>query len=269
MYRMRSSKSKNWVDTHFHVFHAGEAVRGARYVPSYSALLTDWMRQAQAVGVGQGVWIQPSFLGTDNRLMVSALQAHPERLRGVAVVSPDVPPDELKALHAAGVRGLRLNLAGTSHDLAEWAQAHAIWEAMHRIGWHLEVHTDQGQLPQVLAQLPSGLPLVVDHMAKPWQASAHDDTLVALRRRAQVSPVYVKLSGAYRLGQVNPDQLAALWFEELGPEALLWGSDWPCTNHEQWADFEQLMEQAHRWIRPEWLAHIMVRNPMKLYWGEA
>lgn len=266
MYSMNSSRSKNWVDTHFHVFNAGLAVQGARYVPQYSALLTDWRQQADSVGVRRGVWIQPSFLGTDNRLMVSALQAHPDLLRGVAVVNPDVSSEDLKSLHAAGVRGLRLNLAGISHDIAEWAQAHALWETVHASGWHLEVHTDQGQLPQVLAQLPSEIPLVVDHMAKPFQASAHDDTVRALKKRAHASPVHVKLSGAYRLGQVDSKQLAALLGDELGPGALLWGSDWPCTNHEQWADFNQLMAQAHAWIRPEWREQILARNPMKLYW---
>ena len=78
---MNLTTSKNWVDTHFHVFHAGEAVAGARYVPQYSATLADWMAQAGRVGVRRGVWVQPSFLGVDNRLMLQALEAHPA-LRG-------------------------------------------------------------------------------------------------------------------------------------------------------------------------------------------
>ena len=87
MYTMISASSKNWVDSHFHVFRAGEALAGARYVPHYSATLVDWMAQAARVGVRRGVWVQPSFLGEDNQLMVQALQAHPDVLRGVAVVS--------------------------------------------------------------------------------------------------------------------------------------------------------------------------------------
>jgi len=61
MYTMNSITSKNWVDTHFHVFNAGEAVAGARYVPQYTAALQDWMALAQGVGVTRGVCVQPSF----------------------------------------------------------------------------------------------------------------------------------------------------------------------------------------------------------------
>lgn len=259
--------SKNWVDTHFHVFNAGVAVEDARYVPQYSASLCNWTKQAQSVGLTRGVWVQPSFLGTDNHLMLNALKSNPEMLRGIAVVRPDASFEELTALHEVGVKGIRLNLAGISHEISEWVQAHTLWETMHSTGWHLEIHTDQGRLPHVLSQLPSEIPLVVDHMAKPSQGSVKDPTLLALRARAKISPVYVKLSGAYRLAEVDPSRLAKLLLNELGPSALLWGSDWPCTNHEQFADFKKLMEQVHEWIPSEFLEQIMDRNPMQLYWN--
>ena len=104
-------------------------------------------------------------------------------------------------------------------------------------------------------------------MAKPLQATAHDPTMLGLQARARVSPVYVKLSGAYRLGKVDAAPLAALLFQVLGPGALLWGSDWPCTNHEQFANFETLMAQAHQWIPSEFFEQIMTENPMRLYWN--
>lgn len=258
--------SKNRIDTHFHVFNAGEVIDGARYVPRYSALLTDWVKQSQSVGVGRGVWVQPSFLGTDNSLMVRALKAHPDMLRGIAVVRPDVHADELQALHVAGVRGIRLNLASISHDIPEWTRANAVWETLHALNWHLEVHTDAGGLPKVLAQLPSDMPLVVDHMAKPVDATARDTSLVALVRHAKNAVVHVKLSGAYRLGGLNAATVAQICLDELGPSALLWGSDWPCTNHEQFADFGQLMALAHEWVQAPHLQQIMEINPLRLYW---
>ncbi len=257
--------SKNWIDTHFHVFNAGLAVEGARYVPQYSAQLTDWMKQAQNVGVTRGVWVQPSFLGTDNSLMTAALGSHPDTLRGIAVVSPEACIEHLQTLHQSGVRGIRLNLSGMSHDIPEWTRSDHIWANLHRLNWHLEVHTDQGKLPQVLHQIPSDVSLVVDHMAKPGEASATDPTLLALKKRARVAPVYVKLSGAYRLGGIDPRRLATLLLKEMGPSALLWGSDWPCTNHEQFADFETLIAQAHEWIDAQALEQVMVLNPTQLY----
>ncbi len=267
MYSMDLSMSKNWIDTHFHVFNAGVAVEGARYVPQYSARLSDWLRLAGHVGVTRGVWVQPSFLGTDNSLMIDALESHPDKLRGIAVVSPDVSIETLKALHQSGVRGIRLNLSGVSHEIPEWTLSNNIWEAIHTLGWHLEIHTDQGKLPQVLRQIPSDTPLVVDHMAKPLEASTSDPTLIALMKYASLAPVCVKLSGAYRLGGVNPEALTSLLLSELGPSALLWGSDWPCTNHEQFANFEALIAEAHEWIGAESFEQVMVHNPTQLYWG--
>lgn len=261
--------SKNRVDTHFHVFNAGVAVAGARYVPQYSAALSDWMEQAQSVGIGRGVWVQPSFLGTDNRLMVQALMAHPTLLRGIAVISPDAGADELQALHQAGVRGMRLNLASISHDLPEWTRAEAVWEVMAQLGWHAEIHTDQGRLPHVLKQLPSDLAVVVDHMSKPATSRGDDPSLLALIERSKRSSVHVKLSGAYRLGGLHAAALASVLLHELGPASLLWGSDWPCTNHEQFAHFESLMAQAQEWIGAEHLAQVMVLNPQRLYWADS
>jgi predicted TIM-barrel fold metal-dependent hydrolase len=265
---MNLTTSKNWVDTHFHVFQAGEAVDQARYVPQYTAALQDWQALAQGVGVTRGVCVQPSFLGTNNSLMVSALNTHPHMLRGVAVVAADIHPDALKALNASGVRGIRLNLAGIDHSIPEWTRAERVWQSLHDLGWHLEVHTDQGALPKVLAQLPTDMPLVVDHMAKPSEAKAKDATVHALVQRASHVPTHIKLSGAYRLGGVDAANLAPIWLHELGPQALLWGSDWPCTNHEQLADYAHLLAPLERWVGADNLHTVLSHNPQRLYWGD-
>jgi predicted TIM-barrel fold metal-dependent hydrolase len=267
MYTMSSIASKNWVDTHFHVFNAGVAVEAARYVPKYTAALQDWMALAQSVGVTRGVWVQPSFLGTDNSLMVSALKANPDALRGVAVVAADIHPDELKALHDSGVRGIRLNLAGMTHDIPEWTRAERVWQSLHDLGWHLEVHTDPGALPKVLAQLPTDMPLVVDHMAKPSEAKARDATVQTLVHRARQAPTHIKLSGAYRLGEVDAASLAHIWRHELGSQSLLWGSDWPCTNHEQLAHYADLFAALLTWVGEPHLEDVLHHNPQQLYWG--
>lgn len=264
---MKLTESKNWVDTHFHVFNAGEAVDQARYVPQYKADLQDWKAIAQGVGVTCGVCVQPSFLGRDNSLMLSALETHPDTLRGVAVVAADVHPDELKALHAKGVRGIRLNLAGVDHDIPEWTRAERVWQNLYDLGWHLEVHTDQGALPKVLTKLPTDMPLVIDHMAKPSEANAGDATVQSLTQRAQQVSTHIKLSGAYRLGDVDAAGLVHIWLHQLGPRALLWGSDWPCTNHEQSADYPRLLSALQSWIGVEHLETVLSHNPQLLYWG--
>jgi len=259
--------SKTAVDCHFHVFEAHQAQPGARYAPPYAAPLAAWRALAEPLGVRRGVLVQTSFMGTDNRGLLAQLAAQPEALRGIAVVPPTIGLAQLCELREAGVCGLRLNLVGTAHDLSAWpAAGTSFWDALQVLGWHLELHTDIGRLPQVLAQLPQDVPLVLDHMGKPAAVSAQDPTVRAVRARA--APVHVKLSGAYRLGGREPGALARLWLGELGPDRLLWGSDWPCTNHEAQADYPALFGALADWLRDDAAVHAArVLNPGRLYWG--
>lgn len=258
------------VDAHFHIFEANRSIQGARYTPAYAARLTDWAEQASTCQVKRGLLVQPSFLGTDNRLMRRALMQSGQALRGVAVIDPVTPSLDLQQMHAEGVRGIRLNLSGVSHDVRAWCQAEPLWADLCSLGWHLELHTDQGALPGVLANLlpalPTELTVVLDHFAKPGAVSARDATVLAVTQMAASGrPVSVKLSGAYRIGGLNPTALARLWLAELGARSLLWGSDWPCTNHEALADYAQLHDSLDDWLGDAGVAHqIRINNPHRL-----
>lgn len=266
---MISDLSKTAVDTHFHVFKAGIAQAGARYVPAYGAPFASWQAQARPLGMGRGVLVQTSFMGSDNTQLVAELDRWPSVLRGIAVVEPDATLQTLKPLHRAGVRGIRLNLAGMSHELESWTRAAPLWDAMASLGCHLELHTDIGRLPEVLAHLPGELPLVIDHMGKPEAISANDATVRALTGRARRCSVHLKLSGAYRLGGLNPGELSRLWLGELGAERLLWGSDWPCTNHESLANYPRLLNSLHEWLGDEAVIEtVLSTSPRRLYWAD-
>ena len=65
-----------------------------------------------AHGISHAVLVQPSFLGTDNRFLLEALRAAPQRLQGVAVVAPDIGEPAWQALADGGICGIRLNLVG-------------------------------------------------------------------------------------------------------------------------------------------------------------
>lgn len=77
----------------------------------------------------------------------------------------------------------------------------------------------------------------------------------------------VKLSGAYRQAGVDAQDLTQVLLGELGSSALLWGSDWPCTNHENCADYSLLRESLDRWVGEASVDEVMNQNPMRLYWG--
>lgn len=227
------------VDCHFHIFEAGPAAPAARYRPPYAASLREWQRLAGGLGDAFGVVVQTSFLGTDNTALLAALRAMPERLRGVAVVDPDVSDAALRELDDAGVRGIRLNLyrdAGWRRiGTAPWR---ALFARIAALGWHVELHTDNGDGSTVLAALDAALsagdmPVVLDHFGRPGAAGVADPVFgvaAAVRARRQV---WVKCSAPYRL--VAPGawrELAQRWLEVVGTDRLLWGTDWPWTNHE-------------------------------------
>ncbi|WP_265919930.1 amidohydrolase family protein [Cupriavidus nantongensis] len=254
---MMSRRASPLVDTHFHVFDTGVASASARYRPAYAAGLHDWQAALGSLGGlgGQGdlygVVVQTSFLGTDNAALLAALRARPGRLRGVAVIDPTFTDAQLTALQAAGVRGIRLNLYGDP----EWQRiATAPWRALfHRIaalGWHVELHTGNGQGAMVLAQLDAalgdaGAPVVLDHFGRPGSAGISDavfDAAMAVRARRQV---WVKISAPYR--QASPHDwplLAQRWRDIVGDDRLLWGSDWPWTNHEEPQRLDECREVA-------------------------
>ncbi|SPS01687.1 amidohydrolase family protein [Cupriavidus taiwanensis] len=239
---MMSRRASPLVDTHFHVFDTGVATAAVRYRPAYAAGLHDWQAAVGSLcGQGDlyGVVVQTSFLGTDNTALLAALRALPSRLRGVAVIDPTITDAQLTALQAAGVRGIRLNLYGDP----EWQRiATAPWRALfHRIaalGWHVELHTGNGQGAMVLAQLDAalgdaGAPVVLDHFGRPGTAGIADavfDAAMAVRARRQV---WVKISAPYRLASPHDwPRFAQRWRDIVGDDRLLWGSDWPWTNHE-------------------------------------
>ena len=263
-------------DCHFHVFAAGESAGEARYAPDYASPLGVWQTAANKAGVSHGVVVQPSFLGLDNRLLLATLKENPERLRGVAVVDESATEAKLRNLHTRGVRGIRLNLMALADDEQAITDLPATWwSALIAAELHLELHADIGRIATLLPLLPQSATVVLDHFAKPRSVSSTDETVRALRRRQQTGAVtYITLSGGYRLGASSASlqtkfgiELAAMWLDLLGRDCLLWGSDWPCTNHESDASYSRLRESLDQWLPDAEDKHAALHsNPQRLYW---
>ena len=231
------------IDSHAHAFkHGLKLASVVRYVPKYEATGQQYLEQLDAHGVRYGVLIQPSFLGTDNSYLLECLALNRDRLRGVAVVEPSIPTDDLLRLRDAGVVGVRLNLIGLSlPDLSEpvW-RAHL--ETLSRLGWQVEVQCKAPEHALLAPRLiDAGVNLVVDHFGLPHPKDGPDDAayekLLALGASRRL---WVKLSAPYRLG---PDampfaqKLYVKLKEKVGLDRLLWGSDWPNTQFEATENF--------------------------------
>lgn len=261
------------VDTHAHVFEPDlPMAEVCRYTPDYAATLDDYLARLDVFGFGYGVLVQPSFLGTDNRYLVHALRQSGGRCKGVAVVDPGFPSDVLDALKADGVEGIRLNLFGRELPSFESQAWRRLLAEVNRLNWHVEVHCPWLQLHHVVPALhDAGCRLVVDHLGRPDFSRGTDfGQLKFLCSLGGLGQTWVKLSGAYRLWR-RPDQASYsaavdLLLEHFGPERLMWGSDWPHTQHEASTTLSDGLLLLTRAISDaDVLEQIFVRTPKSFF----
>ncbi len=239
------------VDTHAHVFERGlPLARPRRYAPDYDAPLDQYLALLDANGPRPAVLVQPSFLGTDNGYMMRALEQAAGRLRGVAVVDTQFSEDQLRALARAGVVGMRLNLMGLPDpDFAQPAWR-TLLERANALDWHVEVHAQAARLSTLLpALLERGCRVVVDHFGRPERL----DDLRALLAHAGTGRVWVKLSAPYRnwpdaSSRASSREAARLLLAAYGADRLMWGSDWPHTEHRDRADHASSLAWLDAWL---------------------
>ena len=236
---MTSALPPGACDCHTHV--VGDPVRypmvgDRKYTPG-PAPVAALQGHLRGLGLERVVIVQPSVYGTDNRCLLDSLVFFDGRARGVAVVDEGISPQALQALHAAGVRGLRINqessgttdAQGLVESLRRWAGR------LQGLPWHLQVFASLDTVAQAAPHLPVlGLPVVLDHfaMVSP-ETSAGDPRLQALLGLLRTGAAYIKLSAPYRIGgdAAGVSRLART-FIETRPDRVLWASDWPHTDRE-------------------------------------
>ena len=247
-----------FVDTHAHIFERGlPLAENRRYAPDYDATVEDYLGVLDRHGLSVGLLVQPSFLGVNNDYMLEALGRYPDRLRGVAVVSPDVSRETIGAMDETGVTGLRLNLDGLPLPDFSSGGWPGLLDLLRGLDWHVELHRDARDLSLLLDPLlKSGVRVVVDHFGRPTPSDPLNDAgFKYLLRAGGSGRVWVKLSAAYRIGGPETGEKAALLMapkllESLGPERLLWGSDWPHTRNETITSYEETLD-ALKTLGPE------------------
>ncbi|MFN7751693.1 MAG: amidohydrolase family protein [Pseudomonadota bacterium] len=261
-------------DCHAHVF--GPADRFP-YAPTRAYTPVDtptpmYVAQLRALGCERAVLVQPSCYGTDNTAMLDALRSGSFPFRGVAVISGHEPDEELEAMHAAGVRGIRLNLY-TRGALLSLDDAQRLAARVRPFGWHLQIYASLSTLSDLDGLLDRlDRPVVIDHLGHPDVAAGPQAPgFRALLRALADGRCWVKLSGAYRLTQRHPRYPEALPFARAlvaaNPERLVWGSDWPHTNFAgPMPNDAELADLLCEWAPDDTVRHrILVDNPARLY----
>ncbi|WP_053144959.1 amidohydrolase [Pseudomonas sp. P97.38] len=263
------------IDSHAHVFSRELALVAARrYTPDYDATLAQYLDHLHAHGLSHGVLVQPSFLGTDNRYLLAALRQAPEQLRGVVVLERGVSRAELQDMARAGVVGVRLNLMGQALPDFREAAWKDFFAHIAELDWHVELHRHVEDLPELIRQLlPLGIRLVVDHFGRPdARLGLGQPGFAELMALGASGQVWMKVSGIYRLAGTDRQNLEfaqaalAVLEQRFGPQRLVWGSDWPHTQHEEHVGFETVMAQLRGLeCSASLMQALMVQAPQALF----
>lgn len=264
-------------DAHAHI--CGPAARYAYspdriYTPP-DALPADYCAMLDALGVERCVLVQPSVYGIDNTAMLEAMAALGPRSRGVAVVDAAVTREELARLHAAGVRGVRLNLVDvrSPSGAVPLDDARALAARVAPMGWHVEllIHADDyPDLDAMFADFPADI--VLGHLGymRPGKDVDHPG-FAALLRLLEGGRCWVKLTGPYRISagdlpyaDIVPHARALV---AAAPDRIVWGSDWPHVMVKKAMPNDgDLFDLLAEWV-PEESARerVLVHNPAALY----
>jgi 2-pyrone-4,6-dicarboxylate lactonase len=222
------------------------------------------------LGLDRAVIVQSACHGTDHAALLDALAAGGGRLRGVALVGDGTTPAEIARLHAAGVRGFRLNFLPHLRRPPGRDEIAGILARVADLGWHAEIHVHGTGVVEHRALIESlPVPVVIDHLAR---VEIGDGTAVrTLRELLDTGRVWVKVSGVDRVSRQGPPYADAVALAALlvrhAPERVLWGTDFPHPNIVGPAPDDGLLVDLLARIAPTstLLDRLLVRNPAEFF----
>ena len=205
----------------------------------YEALLA----AMDAAGIARAMVVQASTAyGNDNRYVVDAVHAHPDRFAGV--FSIDVLADDnvtqMQRWMDAGLSGLRIFTTGTTMPgQADWLddeRSFPVWEYARRHHASICVQMTAVGIPKLIGLLTRfpGVRVVLDHLARPDLADGPPYASAApLFGLASHPGVYLKLTNrtireAAR-GASTPEAFFPRLVAAFGAQRVAWGSNYPAA----------------------------------------
>jgi len=267
-------------DSHFHVF--GAAARypygsDLRYPPPL-APLEDYLALSRRLGFERYVFVQPSAYGRDNNCMLDAMREVGAACRGIVDIDENAPDAELARLHAAGVRGVRINVSPVKPPAAGFAATMlARIERLHarcaESGWQLDFLTPGWLTSELMGTLSKlKVDFTVAHMGMYLAREGVDQPgfrqLLDLLRHGD-GRCWIKLTGVYRMsvapGFTDAAPMARALIE-AAPDRIIWGSDYPHLSFADQVGSVELFNLFGRWAPDEALRRrILVDNPQRLF----
>ena len=269
---------KGSIDTHVHVFEPGYPLSPGRgYNPPHSTL-ADLRQLHGALGIERVVFTQPSVYGTDNSAILDAMAAlnaqRPGRARCVVALHMEVSDEEIAALDAAGVRGVRLNTDNKGGMPIGMDEIPELAARIRPFGWHLEFLFPGKDLVGLMPLFGAlELPVSIAHFAyQPATAGVGAPGFRALLELVRRGNTWIKISGANRVSatdlppydDVKPMAHALI---EAAPDRIMWGTDWPHPNkYIVNPNDGDLVDAFGDWVADEGMRRrIMVDTPAAFY----
>jgi len=258
------------VDCHAHVMRVDAPLAPDRHsAPKRDCTVEDYLGVLDTHGISHGVLTAPSFYGTDNSLLLDALDRPGGRLRGTVIVDPDIDRASLAAMGERGAVGIRLNWVrrSTLPDVAA-AEYRQLFVKVRELDWHVEIYLEGPLLAKILpAVRESGAKVVIDHFGSPDPAQGVACSgFKAVLDGVRAGDTLVKLSAPYRQGGADPRRYVDALLDAGGPQQLVWASDWPFVSHEDDVTYRNCVQWLVDWVPNEAARRIiLVDTPASLF----
>jgi predicted TIM-barrel fold metal-dependent hydrolase len=224
-------------DTHLHIYGPFDRFPLSTekiYNVQHSSTVEDYGALMDQLGLERAVVVNGGGNGYNNAVTLDAIARMNGRLKGLALVGPEVSDADLRALHEGGMTGFRTRASGKGAPSLE--DAALIAERVRDFGWHVEFHV-RG-VDDAVAALPLlqklGMPYVLDHVA--YLSPERPLTDPAARRIRDTlrddERCWVNLYSFYQRSKSGQPAYAdmipvARALAEAAPDRIIWGTNWP------------------------------------------
>jgi len=240
------------VDSHAHVYTTDMPLSAtAWHKPPADATIEQYVATLDRHGVKHAVLAAASLFDDYNEYSIEAARRH-KRLRTTAIVKPTIDPYVMRMMRDDGVVGVRLQWRNVKNlpDITT-PEYRKFFRRVRDLDWHVHINQTADLLAGPIATLQAaGVKLVIDHFGHPQRGKgAACEGFQAVMRAVDNGRTWVKLSAGYRLEslQVAQDCATAL-LSRVGPDRLLWGSDWPFAAFEDSMRYEDAVAHFKQWV---------------------
>ncbi len=222
-------------DTHFHVCgppHLFPYKDFPNFIPP-AAPIEHYLAVAAVLGFERGVVVQHSIHGTDSAVTVDAIRKSDGRICGMILADSDLTAIEVKRLHAAGVRGIRIELTEKLHGAYDETVFDKLVALAASASWVVALHLDPASIERhadKIRRLPTQT--ILENYAHVDPRDGLDQpALRTLLDLAREPHIWLKTASAYRMLRRGASydlvtKMARL-VHEASPDKVIWGTDWP------------------------------------------